>query len=67
MQGSYIYGTIGARLSLLPKSGRKTPNQNKLQYIFRFSETSRTYQCLMLLDTLLLNESYANGGNAIPS
>jgi hypothetical protein len=43
--------------------------QIKISYntLFRFSETSRTYQCLMLLDTLLLNESYANGGNAIPS
>ncbi|PIF62209.1 TonB-dependent receptor [Flavobacterium sp. 11] len=65
-----IYGTIGANgvILITTKSGKKN-SKSKISYntYTGFQETSRTLPMLNATEyALLLNESYANGGNAIP-
>ncbi|MCL6461789.1 MAG: TonB-dependent receptor [Flavobacterium micromati] len=65
-----IYGTIGANgiILITTKSGKKN-SKAKISYntYTGFQETSRTLPVLNATEyALLLNESYANGGNAIP-
>ena len=65
-----IYGTIGANgiILITTKSGKKN-SKAKISYnaYTGFQETSRTLPILNATEyALLLNESYANGGNAIP-
>ena len=65
-----IYGTIGANgiILITTKSGKKN-SKARISYntYTGFQETSRTLPVLNATDyALLLNESYANGGNAIP-
>ncbi|MFV8362693.1 SusC/RagA family TonB-linked outer membrane protein [Flavobacterium sp. ZT3P35] len=65
-----IYGTIGANgiILITTKSGKKN-SKSKISYntYSGFQETSRTLPMLNATEyALLLNESYANGGNAIP-
>ena len=65
-----IYGTIGANgiILITTKSGKKN-SKGKLSYntYTGFQETSRTLPMLNATEyALLLNESYANGGNAVP-
>ena len=65
-----IYGTIGANgiILITTKSGKKN-SKSKINYntYTGFQETSRTLPMLNATEyALLLNESYANGGNAIP-
>ena len=65
-----IYGTIGANgiILITTKSGKKN-SKPKISYntYTGFQETSRTLPVLNATEyALLLNESYANGGNAIP-
>ena len=65
-----IYGTIGANgiILITTKSGKKN-SKGKLNYntYTGFQETSRTLPMLNATEyALLLNESYANGGNAVP-
>ncbi len=64
-----IYGTIGANgvILITTKSGKKN-SKSKISYntYTGFQETSRTLPMLNATEyALLLNESYANGGNAI--
>jgi TonB-linked SusC/RagA family outer membrane protein len=65
-----IYGTIGANGIILvtTKSGKKNSKARIVYNTYTgFQETSRTLPVLNATDyALLLNESYANGGNAIP-
>nr|WP_315207790.1 TonB-dependent receptor [uncultured Flavobacterium sp.] len=65
-----IYGTIGANgvILITTKSGKKN-SKSKISYntYTGFQETSRTLPMLNATEyALLLNESYANGGNSIP-
>jgi TonB-linked SusC/RagA family outer membrane protein len=65
-----IYGTIGANgvILITTKSGKKN-SKSKISYntYTGFQETSRTLPMLKATEyALLLNESYANGGNSIP-
>ncbi|CAH0335258.1 TonB-dependent receptor P3 [Flavobacterium sp. CECT 9288] len=65
-----IYGTIGANgiILITTKSGKKN-TKSKISYnaYTGFQETSRKLPMLNATEyALLLNESYANGGNAIP-
>ncbi|WP_426064779.1 SusC/RagA family TonB-linked outer membrane protein [Flavobacterium sp. DSP2-3-1] len=65
-----IYGTIGANgiILITTKSGKKN-SKSKISYntYTGFQETSRTLPMLNATEyALLLNESYANGGNTIP-
>jgi TonB-linked SusC/RagA family outer membrane protein len=65
-----IYGTIGANgiILITTKSGKKN-SKAKISYntYTGFQETSRTLPMLNATEyALLLNESYANGGNAVP-
>ncbi|WP_144892465.1 SusC/RagA family TonB-linked outer membrane protein [Flavobacterium tiangeerense] len=65
-----IYGTIGANgiILITTKSGKKN-TKSKISYnaYTGFQETSRKLPTLNATEyALLLNESYANGGNAIP-
>jgi TonB-linked SusC/RagA family outer membrane protein len=65
-----IYGTIGANgiILITTKSGKKN-SKSKISYnaYTGFQETSRKLPMLNTTEyALLLNESYANGGNAIP-
>jgi TonB-linked SusC/RagA family outer membrane protein len=65
-----IYGTIGANgiILITTKSGKKN-SKSKISYnaYTGFQETSRKLPMLNATEyALLLNESYANGGNAIP-
>lgn len=65
-----IYGTIGANgvILITTKSGKKN-SKSKISYntYTGFQETSRTLPMLDATEyALLLNESYANGGNVIP-
>lgn len=65
-----IYGTIGANgiILITTKSGKKN-SKGKLSYntYTGFQETSRSLPTLNATEyALLLNESYANGGAAIP-
>jgi len=65
-----IYGTIGANgiILITTKSGKKN-SKAKISYnaYTGFQETSRTLPVLNATEyALLLNESYSNGGNAIP-
>ena len=65
-----IYGTIGANgiILITTKSGKKN-SKSKISYntYTGFQETSRTLPMLNATEyALLLNESYANGGNPIP-
>ena len=65
-----IYGTIGANgiILITTKAGRKN-SKGKISYntYTGFQETTRTLPTLNATEyALLLNESYANGGNAIP-
>jgi TonB-linked SusC/RagA family outer membrane protein len=65
-----IYGTIGANgiILITTKSGKKN-TKSKISYnaYTGFQETSRKLPTLNATEyALLLNESYANGGNTIP-
>ena len=65
-----IYGTIGANgvILITTKSGKKN-SKSKISYntYTGFQETSRTLPMFNATEyALLLNESYANGGNSIP-
>ncbi len=65
-----IYGTIGANgiILITTKSGKKN-TKSKISYnaYTGFQETSRKLPTLNTTEyALLLNESYANGGNTIP-
>jgi TonB-dependent SusC/RagA subfamily outer membrane receptor len=62
-----IYGTIGANgVILTTKTGKEFKAKNQ----FQFLQVFRKQQSLGLLNAteyaLLLNESYANGGNSVP-
>ncbi|TDE06991.1 SusC/RagA family TonB-linked outer membrane protein [Flavobacterium sandaracinum] len=65
-----IYGTIGANgiILITTKSGKKN-SKARINYntYTGFQETSRTLPTLNATEyALLLNESYANGGNPVP-
>jgi hypothetical protein len=62
-----IYGSAAANgVILLPRKWEKN-SKAKISYKYiGFQETSRTLPMLATEYALLLNESYANGGNAIP-